>query len=296
MEPLKSIIKRNETLQKLLSEALAIEAEDAKKAGALGFMARAMVQATMPHRKPAESFFERTNGRFTLTMMAPPKVGLPYGTVPRLLMAWLTTEAVRTKTRQLVLGESLSGFMRQLGMVPTGGRWGSITRLRTQSHRLFATSVSCLYNSKGGSGEMGFRVADQHMLWWDPKSPNQQDLFESSVTLSERFFEEIIRSPVPVDMRALRSLSRSPLALDIYTWLTYRLSYLRAPTIVPWPALQAQFGADYKRARDFRAAFAEHLKAVLAVYRGARVEIAGQVGLTLKPSPPHIPKVTSPGF
>src|SRR5579862_9286839 len=122
---------------KLISESFALEVEEAKQAGALGFMARALVQATMPHSKPAESFFERTNGAFTLTMMAPPKVGLPYGSMPRLLMVWLTTEAVRTKNRDLVLGDSLSGFMRDLGLTVTGGRWGSITRLREQSRRLF---------------------------------------------------------------------------------------------------------------------------------------------------------------
>ena len=121
--------------------------EDAREAGALGFMARALVQATMPHRKPSECFFERSNGAFTLTMMAPPKVGLPYGNVPRLMMAWLTTEAVRTRCRELALGDSLSGFMRELGMVPTGGRWGSITRLRAQSRRLFTASVSCMPRS-----------------------------------------------------------------------------------------------------------------------------------------------------
>jgi hypothetical protein len=96
------ILTRISALEQLAAEALVQEREEAQKAGALGFMARAMVQATMPHRRPKESFFERANGTFTLTMMAPPKVGLPYGTVPRLLMVWLTTEATRNKRRELV--------------------------------------------------------------------------------------------------------------------------------------------------------------------------------------------------
>jgi hypothetical protein len=175
----------SKAIEQLVTESLAIETERAKQAGALGFMARALVQATMPHRKPADCFFERTNGAFTLTIMAPPKVGLPYGSVPRLMMAWLTTEAVRTKSRELMLGDSLSGFMRELGMVPTGGRWGSIGRLRTQSRRLFTSSISCLYDSSERDAEVGFRVADRHILWWDPKSPEQKDLFQSMVTLSQ---------------------------------------------------------------------------------------------------------------
>lgn len=280
----------SKAIDRLINESLALEAEAAREAGALGFMARALVQATMPHRKPAECYFERTNGAFTLTMMAPPKVGLPYGNVPRLMMAWLTTEAVRTKSRDLTLGDSLSGFMRELGMVPTGGRWGSITRLRAQSRRLFTSSISCLYAGSDREAEMGFRVADSHVLWWDPKSPDQKDLFHSVVTLSQPFFEEIIHHPVPIDLRALKALSRSPLALDIYVWLTYRMSYLRREATIPWAALQAQFGSDYQRTRDFKAAFLEHLQKVLTVYREARVR-QSDGGFVLTPSATHIAKL-----
>jgi hypothetical protein len=225
------ILTRISALEQLAAEALAQEREEAQKAGALGFMARAMVQATMPHRRPKESFFERTNGTFTLTMMAPPKVGLPYGTVPRLLMVWLTTEATRNKRRELVLGESLSDFMRQLGMVPTGGRWGTITRLREQTRRLFTCSVSCLYEDRQCQAGIGFTITDRHILWWDPKSPDQADLFDSMVWLSERFYEEIIRRPVPIGLRTLHALSKSPLAIDIYCWLTYRMSYMWIPGV-----------------------------------------------------------------
>lgn len=285
--PEKSGHSRSIILQKLIQETLATEVEEAQAAGSLGFMARALVQATMPHRKPDSSVFERTNGAFTLTMMAPPKIGLPYGSLPRLLMAWLTTEAVRTKTRELVLGESLSGFMRELGLVPTGGRWGSITRLRSQCHRLFASTVSCLYSGKISAGEVGFRIADRHVLWWDPKSPSQVNLFGSSVTLSEPFYSEVVERPIPINMHALKTLSRSPMQLDIYVWLTYRMSFLRNTATIPWEALQHQFGADYRRGRDFKAAFVAHLREVLAVYKQAKVEPA-QNGLVLRPSPTHV--------
>lgn len=286
--------RAGDSLIKLINESLAIQAEEAKEAGTLGFMARALVQATMPHRDPKEWFFERTNGAFTLTMMAPPKVGLPYGSVPRLLLAWITTEAVRTRSRDLALGDSLSGFMRELGMVPTGGRWGSITRLREQSRRLFTTAISCLYEGENRGGEIGFRLVDKHVLWWNPKSPDQRELFASTLTLSEPFFKEVISHPVPIDLRALKALSRSPLALDIYTWLTYRMSYLQRETTVPWAALEVQFGAGYKRTRDFKAAFVEHLKSVLAVYREAKASGTDR-GLFLRPSPPHVRRLV-PGI
>jgi hypothetical protein len=296
MEHVSKALQKSDAVLKLISDSLALEAEDARQAGALGFMARALVQATMPHSRPAENYFERTNGAFTLTMMAPPKIGLPYGNVPRLLLAWLTTEAVRTQARDLVLGDSLSGFMRQLGMVPTGGRWGSITRLRAQSQRLFTSTISCLYQSKEANteAEIGFRITDKHVLWWTPKSPDQPALFESVVTLSQPFFQEVIEHPVPIDLRALRTLSRSPLALDIYVWLTHRMSYLRRDTVIPWPALEAQFGADYARLVDFKIYFKAQLRNVLQVYPEAKVEAAGQ-GLILRPSPPHVRRLVIPG-
>ena len=287
------------SLDRLITDALAIEAQDAREAGALGYMARALVQATMPHSRPDTNEFERRNGAFTLIMVAPSRIGLPYGVVPRLMLAWMTTEVVRTKARELELGDSMSDFMRQLDMVPTGGRWGSISRLREQSRRLFTTSVSCLYDNTQASGEAGFRIADRHLLWWDPQQPDQRSLFNSTVTLSERFYEEVRTSPVPIDMRAMKALKKSPLALDVYFWLTYRLSYLRQYRVIPWAALQLQFGTGYRTdahgRRDFKRAFLRELKKVALIYPKAKVA-AEEGGLALKPSATHIPVQPSLGI
>ena len=274
-------------LETLFREALAIEAQEAKQAGAVGFMARAMTQATLPHKATPGNEFKRRNGSFSLTLLSPSEIGLPYGSIPRLLVSWLTTEAVRTRCPVLELGPSLSAFMAELGLTPTGGRWGTITRLRDQMTRLFASSVTCIYDEPDRTGIVNVRVIEAAELWWDPKAPDQAPLWKSRIELGKRFFEEAIHSPVPVDMRALKALKRSPLALDIYCWLTYRMSYLRKPTEIPWPALQMQFGADYGRERDFKAAFLEHLRAVLVIYPEANVE-DGERGLLLKPSKPHV--------
>ena len=279
-------------LDRLINESLAIEAEAAREAGALGFMARALVQATLPHRRAKGNEFTRTNGLFTLSLLSPSAIGLPYGSLPRLLLSWITTEAVRTKERELVLGDSLSGFMRELAMLPTGGRWGSITRLKDQMTRLFASSVTCTYDDGATWALESVKPVDSARLWWSPKAPDQAALWQSTITLGERFFNEIIERPVPIDMRALKALKKSPLALDIYLWLTYRLFYLRSPVSIPWTALSGQFGADYKVLRQFRAAFLRELKKVLVVYPEANVTAVeiGEAGsaLRLKPSKPHI--------
>jgi len=278
-----------ERLAKIAQEALAIEQEEARKAGTLGYMARVLVQTTMPHTDPKQPVFKRQNGHFRLSMVAAD--GLPYGRYPRLLLAWVTTAATRTKTPRLDLGPSLSSFMSELGVVPTGGRWGTIDRLRQQIKRLFSSSISCtLDDPEGGTyQDAGFRVAQHTELWWDPKAPDQAAIFGSHVDLTEEFFRSITDRPVPVDMRALRTL-RAPLALDIYTWLTYRNSYLDKRVVIPWEALELQFGSDYHRTRDFKAAFLKHLKAVVTVYPEARIS-DGSKGLILKPAPPHVKRI-----
>ena len=277
-----------QSIDSLINQALAIDDDDAQEAGALGFMARAMVQATLPHRAVTGNEFERRNGNFTLTLQAPSKIGLPYGSIPRLLLAWVTTEAVKTKSRELELGDSMSGFMAELGLTPTGGANGSITRLKNQTRRLFSATVTASYEDDKQIADMGYRLADKSVLWWHSKDPEQAGLWKSTVTLSEHFFNEVIDRPVPIDMRAIKALKQSPMALDIYTWLTYRASYLKRPTVIPWASLALQFGSDYSRLRAFREAFLQELKKVVLVYGQVQVDATEQ-GLIVKPSLTHIP-------
>ncbi len=279
----------NKNLNKLITEALAIEARDAKEAGALGYMARALVQATMPHSNPHSNEFTRRNGLFTLSILAPERVGLPFGSIPRLLIAWITTEAVRTKQRELLLGDSLSRFMAQLDIVPTGGRWGTITRLREQMKRLFSASVSCTYDDGEQWTIRNVQPVSQANLWWNPKTPQQACLFESTLILGEEFFKEVTNCPVPVDMDAIKAIKKSPMAIDIYCWLTYRMSYLKKNSTIPWEALKVQFGSDYNRVRDFKRYFLKQLHAVLVVYPEAKIDF-NEHGLILQPSKAHISK------
>jgi len=271
----------------IAAEVFGAELEIARRTENLGYMARVMAQVTMPHSKPTANEYTRRNGKLTLSMWSPQHIGLPYGGVPRLLIAWLTTEAVRTRERTLVLGPTLSGFMAQLGMMPTGGRWGTIPRLQTQLRRLFTSQIVCTFESDEVSRGSSLGVASDYELWWNPKKPHYGSLWASTVTLGERFFEDIIERPVPVDVSTLRRLKRSPLALDFYVWMTYRNSYLDRPVEIPWEALHGQFGADYRLIRQFKFYATAALEKVHLAYPEARFEI-GSSGLRLLPSPTHI--------
>ena len=283
------------SITKLVNEALAIQAEEAREAGALGYMARALTQATMPHSKPDTNEFTRTNGTFTLSMLAPSKTGLPYGSVPRLLMAWVTTEAVVRKERTLVLGKSLNDFMHKIGeMGRSGGQWGNIPRIKKQTTALFSSFVYCNYDDKKQTNLENVRIAKKADLWWHPKDPDQTAFWESTVELDPDFFDEIVRFPVPIDFRALKALKRSPMKLDMYIWLTYRMSYLRKSSLIPWEGLQMQFGSGYpftdQGKRDFKKKFIKYMRDILTVYPYAKIE-ALDSGLLMEPSPTHIRKL-----
>lgn len=237
---------------RLLGASQRIESVPPADDDALAFTARLMVLATLPQSDPGPvPHFARRNGDFTLAIQPGYKKGLPYGCYPRLILAWLTTEVVRTQSRRVLLGESLSGFMSELGLIPSGGEEGTIGRLRDQMSRLFSARVSATYEGDGGWAFHSVEVTTEAELWWDPKRPDQADLFGSYVVLGERLFKEIVAHPVPLDARILRAIKRSPLALDLYAWLTYRVSYLRAPVTLSWVQVSEQFGADYSDTKAF---------------------------------------------
>ena len=79
----------------------------------LGFMARLLALCSLPRTNPGDRWkYVRRNGPYELIMISGGKTKLPYGNLPRLLLAWVSTEAVRTGSRVLILGDSLSEFMR----------------------------------------------------------------------------------------------------------------------------------------------------------------------------------------
>jgi len=190
--------------------------------------------------------------------------------------------------------------------------------VRKQAVRLFASTISMTYEDRDLYTETGFRLTDrvrlhksevsegpdapaassglvqpgQTILWWQNPDPAQGSLFRSYVSLTEDFYRAILEAPVPIDLRALRAL-RSPLGIDIYVWLTYRYSYLKRETSIPWGALALQFGSDYARTPAFAAHFRQQLKKVVTLYPSARVEPTPR-GLVLRPARTHIPKRTNP--
>ena len=204
-----------------------------------GFMARLMMLCSLPRTNPGRQLqYKRVNGPYTLIMTAVGQTGLPFGNLSRLLLAWVCTEAVRTQSRELILGPSLSGFMRRLGIAPIGGgSRGERTRLRDQMKRLFNAHIQLAYEDEQVSASVNSPVASRTGFWWNERRPDEQGLWDSQIELGEKFFHEIIRHPVPLDLNILKALKRSSLGLDLYLWLTYRTFTLKRPLRLCWPQL-----------------------------------------------------------
>ena len=190
----------------------------------LGFMARLLALCSLPRTNPGNRLqYVRRNGPYTLGMSAGINNRLPYGTRPRLLLAWVCTEAVRTQSRELILGDSLSEFMRKVGIYSTSG--DKHTRLRNQMRRLFGCTVELIYQDEHGERSIASRIADRTEFWWNPKRPDDRTLWNSKIELGEKFFHEVITNPVPIDLNTLRAMKRSPLGLDLY--LLAHVSHVR---------------------------------------------------------------------
>ena len=166
----------------------------------LGFMARLLALCSLPRTNPKDRLqYVRRNGPYTLTMTASSAgVKLPFGTLPRLLLAWVCSEAVRTQRLDLVLGRSLYEFMHKLGLDDQGGgERGNRVRLKNQMERLFSCSVSLVYADAGHKVQVHSFIADRAEYWWDVKRPAAPVLWDSTIELGEKFFQRDHRAPDP---------------------------------------------------------------------------------------------------
>ena len=257
-----------------------------------GFLGRTMALCSLPRTDPGnQTQYKRVNGPYKLIMSATGDHKLPHGSNPRLILAWICTEAVKTQSRDIVLGRSLSEFMRKLGISSTDGRGQA--RLRNQMKRLFNCSVQLNYTAAGRETSATALVAELTDFWWNPKHPDQTGLWESKVRLSEAFFNEIVSHPVPLDLTTLKALKRSPLGLDLYLWLTYRIFTLTSSQRLTWKQLYRQFGAvpdkasDKNTVRDFRRHALRELKKIKLAWPDLNCGTARGV-LILYPSVAHI--------
>jgi hypothetical protein len=291
-------LARSNAEKRRIETAAAMMADDGSDPG---FLHSALCMVSLPSRKPSDETVEwfRTNGRVSLTVNSPPVrlpdgtrqlFGIPYGPRARLIMIYLQSESVKNKSPIIRMGDSLSDWMRSVGIEHiTGGKKGSITQTYEQAKRLGFATFSLVWTKPDGSGYgiIPNRTIIDKMDLWKGGDPAQGVLWPSEMHLTQPFYESLREHAVPFPKEAIKHIKGNPLAIDLYVFLVYRLRRLSKNVLIPWQELHVHLGAEYHRLRDFKRYALPALQLAFAAYPDARVEPL-EGGLLLKPSRPAV--------
>lgn len=287
----------------------------------LAFLHSAFCQTFLPHSRPStnQAVWRRQSGGLSLYIKpglmgdSPPDitidgraglltsdeqeklfVGIPYGARARLILIYLQSRALASKSRDVRLGDNLSAWIRSLGITPSSGPRGTIASVREQALRLGLCSFTIQFDAPPGAKGAGtrqlleFRIAQGLELAAGDAAPHH---FPKTVRLAAEFYEHLQEHAVPLDERALAELSGNSLALDLYTLLAHRLPRLDRHLRLSWKQLHGQLGSGDKSVHSLAQRIREILPSVGAVYPDANVEVERH-GLVLKPSKPAVPSTT----
>lgn len=259
----------------------------------LSFQYAPLIQCTFPHSCPdPATSFTRRNGRLSLTIATKrPEIGLPYGVPARLLTIYITSEAVRARSREVPLCATLHEFLRAIDVPISRGPRGSLTIYANQLMRLIETAFTIEEDLQDSKGRVGLDIrqtlfAERARLWWD-QDANRVPGSGSSLLLPTALYESMVERAAPLPSRDLKLLRKSAMDLDVYAWLVHRLYRLSRPSRITWAQLDQQFGHSYQMLRMFKYHFNESLKRASELYPDARFKVEEE-GIWLHPSRPHV--------
>ena len=194
----------------------------------IGFAARVLALCALPRRDPGDlRRYKRVNGPYRLVVVAMGDQGLPWGSIPRLALAWLCTNVVRKRSRVVELGSSFERFFTALGYpLRMGGR--NHRNVKTHVERLFSAAFYMDVEKWAGADRWErnveiWPVSKRVRLWTSRRGRTAGGWTVASVELSEPLYEAIIERPFPINLNAIKALRKSPLAIDLYLWLTFRM-------------------------------------------------------------------------
>jgi hypothetical protein len=269
---------------------------------ALAFAYSGWAQCALPHRRVAPGeVWEVASDRMRLVVepgrrpsgkdgLGPLEhVGVPFGSYARLILLYLQTEALKTGSPEVELGRSWRDWMARIG-VPWGGKSGR--GVREQAELLSRCRLTFHLVGQGRAGLVNSSIVDR-ALFFDDGEERQGRLNLETARLSQTFFEQLRKHPIPLEEGAIKALSNNSAALDCYVWLAYRLHSLEKPRLVTWAALKAQHGQGFAKLYHFKSKFPSILAMATAVYPSADIEVREE-GVMLKPSrPPVAPRLVT---
>ncbi len=265
----------------------------------LGFAYSGWAQCALPHKKLADDAHWGITSEKVRLVVEPGRrplegtddlewIGVPYGSHARLILLYLQTEALRTQSREVELGRSLREWLGKLG-ISVGGMTGR--SVRDQAERISRCRLTFHLSGTGGSGLVNQNIVDRALFIEETSGERQGRLNLETAKLSEGFFDQLRKHPVPLEEAAIKALSNNAPALDAYLWLAYRLHALKSDRLVTWVALKGQFGTGFVKLAQFKYKFQSTLQLATAVYPEAKIEVT-PIGVIMKPSrPPVSPRI-----
>lgn len=280
---------------KLLEASLLIESTP-PGGNDIACMHSVLCQVGLPRSKVEGREFMRQSGTAWVMVQAgtldegngrPVPQPIPYGPLPRLALAWLSTYAKRHKSREIPIGSSAAEFLRRIGLDSQGARYAT---LRTQMHALAACRLQVGYHGR----TFNEQPIEQFDAWIQNPESRQRPLWPGVLVLTQGYFDELMNNSVPLDNRALMALKGSALALDVYAWLANRLHRIESRAVtLHWKSLRDQFGQEYQGRsadKDFKKKFLKALHDVQAVYPAAKVKRVTGGLLLMSSRPPIAPR------
>ena len=260
----------------------------------LGYTYSAWCLAGLPHREHAvgEDWLIATDyaqllvrpGVRVLDDGTREPLAVPCGTTARLLLIDLQSEALEKGSRDIELGPNPNLLLSRLGITRGGPQTRKVV---DQLERICRLTLDFKIGNDKRAIIVNERIVEafEYTNQDDPRAKRKTPMVER-LRLSEAFYNELRRHPIPVDRAAISAIQASPRAIDAYLFLAFRLPALKGETAITWAALWRQFGRE-KLLRTFKAEFREPLALALAAYKDAKVRI-NERGLVLLPSPPPI--------
>jgi hypothetical protein len=276
------------------AERRAVEAAGtilAEEVSRLGITHAGFAMTSLPHKRIEEALWRRQGHRTTLLVESGRTgkgdwIGVPYGSVARLILLYLQTEAIRSNDPEVELGRSMHAWLSRMGISAGGKNYKLVTE---QARRISACRLTFLTEISGAELRQNGAFVQNAITLTAAEDDRQRALWQDSVRLDAGFWRSLREHPVPVREEAVRAIGARSLALDVYIWLAYRLHALSRPTLITWAAMHGQFGAGFKAVRQLKPTFKEALGLALAVYPEARVELEA-AGVVLHPSLPAVPR------
>lgn len=260
----------------------------------LGITHAGFAMTSLPHRAIKESVWRRTGISSTLLVESGRSetgefIGVPFGSMARLILLYLQTQAIRTGNPEIDLGGSMKAWMEAMGLQRGGKTYRNVAE---QARRLSRCRLTFFSDVAGGRSWETAAFVSGGISMLGLADGSQQQLWTEKVRLDDGFWRSLQDHPVPVREEAIQAISNRSMAMDLYIWLAYRLHSLTKPTPITWLALYHQFGAGFRLVKHLKPELLAALQLALAVYPEARVDIT-ETGLLLHPSHPAVPKASA---